>query len=251
MRVATKIAALFLLKIDVLMVDAFQACNICLDSNGSIFKDLPRNEKDMLITTHSFRIVKKGDLVFREGDKPSGALFLAQGKVKIFKEGISGREQIIRLAKPTDIIGYRALIADEKHQTSAMAIEDSAICLFRKNEIVKIVEKHPEILGKMLKSLANELRLSHSRTVSLTQKHIRGRLAESIVFLYDTYGFEEDGRTIKAYLSREDLASLSNMTASNAIRTLTQFSEEGVIATEGRKVKVMNQGLLEKISEIG
>jgi CRP/FNR family transcriptional regulator, polysaccharide utilization system transcription regulator len=87
--------------------------------------------------------------------------------------------------------------------------------------------------------------------VNLTQKHIRGRLAESLVFLINTYGFEDDDRTIRVYLSRDDLASLSNMTASNAIRTLTQFSEEGIISTEGRKLKILNRIKLEHISEIG
>jgi CRP-like cAMP-binding protein len=67
----------------------------------------------------------------------------------------------------------------------------------------------------------------------------------------NTYGFDEDGKTIRAYLSRDDLASLSNMTASNAIRTLTQFSEEGILTTDGRKVTILNKAKLEHISEIG
>ncbi|MFH0761828.1 MAG: helix-turn-helix domain-containing protein, partial [Bacteroidota bacterium] len=71
------------------------------------------------------------------------------------------------------------------------------------------------------------------------------------LFLINTYGFEDDGKTIKAYLSRDDLASLSNMTASNAIRTLTQFSEENIISTDGRRVQVINHARLEHISEIG
>ena len=73
---------------------------------------------------------------------------------------------------------------------------------------------------KMMRLMALDLTFSNERTVSLTQKHIRGRLAESLIVLRDTYGFEIDGKTIRAYVSREDLACLSNMTTSNAIRTL-------------------------------
>jgi CRP-like cAMP-binding protein len=87
--------------------------------------------------------------------------------------------------------------------------------------------------------------------ISLTQKHIRGRLAESILLLKEKYGFEHDNKTLKVYLSREDLSNLSNMTVSNCIRTLTAFSGEKVIATDGRKIKILDLELLEKISRQG
>ena len=103
----------------------------------------------------------------------------------------------------------------------------------------------------MMRNMAMELGISNSRTVTLTQKHIRGRLAESLIFLVDTYGFEEDGLTIKVYLSREDIANLSNMTTSNAIRTLSIFANENVISLEGRKIKVIDLQQLKRISELG
>jgi len=233
------------------MVETLQACQTCLDAPGSLFKDLPQEEKDSLARSHTSRFVHKGELVYREGDKPNGVICLAKGKVKIFKEGIAGREQIIRLAKPVGFIGYRAFFAEENYKASAMALEDSVVCMFTREEVLGTVKRRPELMMKILKSLANDLGVSHSRTVNLTQKHIRGRLAESLVFLLNTYGFEEDNKTIKVYLSRDDLASLSNMTASNAIRTLTQFSEEAIISTEGRKLKILNRVKLEHISEIG
>ena len=86
---------------------------------------------------------------------------------------------------------------------------------------------------------------------NLTQKHIRGRLAESLLFLKESYGLEEDGSTLSIYLAREDLANLSNMTTSNAIRTLSAFAGEKLIAIDGRKIKFMNLAELEKISRIG
>ncbi len=99
--------------------------------------------------------------------------------------------------------------------------------------------------------MATELGFSNSRCVTLTQKHVRGRLAESLLVLMETYGLEEDGITIGAYLSREDIASLSNMTNSNAIRTLRQFEQENVIAIEGRKIRIVNLQKLERISDLG
>ena len=87
--------------------------------------------------------------------------------------------------------------------------------------------------------------------MNLTQKHIRGRLAESLLFLKDSYGLEEDGATISIYLSREDLANLSNMTSSNAIRTLSSFASERIIAMDGRKIKLIDEDQLRKISRMG
>ena len=102
-----------------------------------------------------------------------------------------------------------------------------------------------------IRQLSKDLGIADSRTVNLTQKHIRGRLAESLLFLKDTYGLEEDGCTISIYLSREDLANLSNMTTSNAIRTLSNFAAEKLIIIDGRKIKIVDEEKLKKISKIG
>ena len=72
-----------------------------------------------------------------------------------------------------------------------------------------------------------------------------------MIFLKDTYGFEDDNSTIKIYLSREDIANLSNMTTSNAIRTLSTFASEGVIGIDGRKIRIQDLQKLERISELG
>ena len=99
-----------------------------------------------------------------------------------------------------------------------------------------------------IRQLSVDSGIADERTVTLTQKHIRGRLAESLLFLKDSYGLEEDGATISIYLSREDLANLSNMTPSNAVRTLSAFSSERVIALDGRKIKLIDEERLRKIS---
>ena len=194
---------------------------------------------------------KKGDIIFKEGDKPSSLICLSEGKVKVFKEGVGGREQIVRMAKPVSFIGYRALFAEENHTATAVAIEDSLVCIIDKEIVYKLLRLNPDLSLSIIKSFATELGFSNNRTVTLTQKHIRGRLAESLIFLKDTYGFEEDGQTIKIYLSREDVANLSNMTTSNAIRTLSTFAQEGVISIDGRKIKILEPARLERISDLG
>jgi CRP/FNR family transcriptional regulator, polysaccharide utilization system transcription regulator len=116
---------------------------------------------------------------------------------------------------------------------------------------ISILRHNNAFCFRFLEELASDLADSDARTVNLTQKHIRGRLAESIIFLKQNYGLEEDGATISIYLSREDLANLSNMTTSNAIRTLSNFASEHVITMDGRKLKIIDEERLRKISKMG
>jgi CRP/FNR family transcriptional regulator, polysaccharide utilization system transcription regulator len=217
----------------------------------SLFKNLKAREKEQLFRGFSCSHYRKGEIIYRDGDAPKGLVCLIKGKVKIFKEGVGGRDQIVRMAKPIGFIGYRALLADDNHIASAEALEDCIIATIEKTSFIKILQSNALLTYHILKSVATELGMSNSRTVTLTQKHIRGRLAESLVFLRDTYGLEDDSQTIKVYLSREDLANLSNMTTSNAIRTLSAFSNEGILELDGRRIKIIDQYKLERISDLG
>lgn len=226
-------------------------CNHCINNANSIFYGLAQKEKEKLSEKHICRHFLKGEIIYREGEKPDGLICLSAGKVKIYKEGIGGREQIVRMARPIGFIGYRALFAEENYMATALAIEDSTICIINKEALFEVLKTNSELSFSIIKSFATELGFSNSRTVTLTQKHIRGRLAESLIFLKDTYGLEPDNKTIKVYLSREDLANLSNMTTSNAIRTLSNFATEKVIELDGRKIKILEPEELERISQHG
>lgn len=217
----------------------------------SIFNLLSGEEKEELEKQVSFVQVKKNEVLFKEGEKPDGLLMLVNGKVKIFKEGVGGREQIIRMVKPLGIIGFRALFAEENHIASAVALEESVICSVTSEFIMKRAIKNNLFAEQVIRKLSRELGFSNTRTVTLTQKHIRGRLAESLILLKRKYGYENDGCTLKVYLSREDIANLSNMTTSNAIRTLSTFANEKVIAIDGRKIKILDYNRLDRISKLG
>jgi len=225
-------------------------CN-CLDNTKSVFSTLSESEIQFLKKHHYVLYFKNGEKVFREGDKPTALITLSAGKVKIFKEGVGGREQIVRLAKPVGFIGYRALFAGENYLATAVTLEPSTICYIDESALLEVVYNNKEFAKAIIQSLARELGFANSRCVTLTQKHVRGRIAEAILFLKDTYGFEADQQTIKVYLSREDLAGLSNMTTSNAIRTLGQLAKDGVLEIKRRKIRIVDMKMLESISEHG
>jgi len=224
---------------------------LCLEGSSSVFKGINQKDKETLANHHSVVIIKRGQFLCREGDKPRGLICLASGKVKVFKDGVGGRGQIIKMLRHQGFIGYKTLFSDIPWSVSAKAIEDSAACIFEKNALVKILKKNSELSLRFMKVIADELWVSNNRTVSLTQKHIRGRLAESLLILRDTYGYEADGITLRILMSREDIANLSNMTTSNAIRTLSTLATEKIIEIKGRRISILDDTQLEHISELG
>ena len=202
---------------------------------------------DQSISVHTFR---KNEIIHNEGDMPTHVMVLVSGKIKLFKEG-AGRTQIIRMQRPYDIFAYRAIVADERYNTSVCAFETSVVYMLRKDIFLRLLQENNRFCFRCMTIMSKELGTSDSRTVSLTQKHIRGRLAESLLTLKKTYGVDNDGATISMYLSREDLANLSNMTTSNAIRTLTSFVNENLVSVDGRKIKVLDLDGLVRISKMG
>ena len=153
--------------------------------------------------------------------------------------------------KSSGKLSVTSCFSGEDYITAAAAFEPSVICQIPMSVITTLVTQNNGLAMFFIKQLSKDLGIADERTVNLTQKHIRGRLAESLLFLKESYGLEEDGSTLSIYLSREDLANLSNMTTSNAIRTLSQFATERLITIDGRKIKIIEEEKLKKISKIG
>lgn len=229
----------------------YQNSNIenCLEGTSSLFKGLNQKEKELIVQHHTVATIKKGGYLFREGEKGRGLVYIASGKAKVCRTGVAGREHIIKMLKNQDMTGFQNLFTETTWSASAVATEESVICTLEKQNLLKILRSNPEVLIKIGKLLSEELSYSYDKMVSLTQKHVRGRLVESLLMLARIYGFEADGKTIKVCLSRSDLAHLSNMTTSNAIRTLSNLVSEGNIKIKGRKITLLNTANLEKISD--
>lgn len=224
---------------------------ICIEGASSIFRGLNQAEKEILDRHHMVSDFTKGETIINLGSKPKGLVCLAAGKAKIFRIGAGNREQIIKMMKPLNFIGYRSLFSDNPYPFSAVAIEESATVIFEKHALTGILKQNPDLAFRFIKVISDDLLYSNNRMISLTQKHVRGRIAESLLLLRDTYGVEADGRTLRIMLSREDLAHLSNMTTSNAIRTLSGLAAEKILEIEGRKILILDDKKLEAISESG
>lgn len=221
------------------------------ESIPDLWQPLTEEQRILLAQNFTIQKYKKNETIYCEGETPTHLMCLLTGKVKIYKDGVGGRSQIIRVIKRHEYFAYRAYLAEEDYVTAAAAFEPCTICLIPMPTIISLIQENAELAMFFIRQLSIDLGISDERTVSLTQKHIRGRLAESLLFLKDTYGVEEDQCTLSIYLSREDLANLSNMTTSNAIRTLSNFAAEKLIIIDGRKIKLIEEDKLKKISKIG
>jgi len=217
-------------------------------SLSEVWRILSEEERVKLRNNAKILTYKKNEIIYCEGDEPRDMMCLLKGKVKIYIDGVGGRSQIIRMIKPVQYFAYRAAFAQEPYLTNASAFENSIVCIIPMMIVEELIYGNPDLSMFFIRQLSRDLGIADERTVNLTQKHIRGRIAESLLFLRDSYGVEEDGATINVYLSREDLASLSNMTTSNAIRTLSMFAAERIIAMNGRKIKIIDEELLRRVS---
>lgn len=233
------------------MVKRELSLNEISENIADLWTPLNEEQRTMLAKEFTIQRFKKNEIIYCEGDRPTHIMCLLNGKVKIYKDGVGGRTQIIRMIKPVEYFAYRAYFANEEYVTAAAAFEPSVICMFPMDIITRLIAENNQLAQFFIRQLSIDLGIADERTVSLTQKHIRGRLAEALLFLKESYGVEEDESTLSIYLSREDLANLSNMTTSNAIRTLSNFSSEKLIAIDGRKIKLIDEDRLKKISKIG
>lgn len=225
--------------------------NIIRQDLSPLWEILSQEEKRTV--TDNFRVFhfKKNEMIYAEGDAPEYLWILLRGKVKKTKTGIGDRVQILRLYRPVQYFGYRAFFAEEYYQSSATAQEMSMLGALPLSIVENLLNNNARLAMFFIHDLSRNLGGSDSKIVSLTQKHIRGRLADALLLLASNFGMEDDEATIKIFMSREDLANLSNMTTSNAIRTLSCFVKEKLIVVDGRRIKIIDEGRLRKISKFG
>lgn len=190
---------------------------------------------------------KKGQTIFYEGNQAFGLYCVYSGRIKLYKTGVDGRLQIVRIAGPGDLLGYRAMFSDEPYTATAEAVEDATICCIDKNAFFPVLAKHPDLAMNIIKKLARELRQAEDLATSIAQKSVRERMAELLLILKETYGKKsQNGVLIDLKLSREELAEMIGVTQETAIRLLSEFKKDGMIEIKKRDITILQpQSLLD------
>jgi CRP/FNR family transcriptional regulator len=194
---------------------------------------------------------KKGQNIFYEGTRPTGIYCMNDGKVKVFKNNIQGKEYILYIAKPGDFLGYRALMGEEMYAATATVLEDAKICYIPKEVFFEILQKNPAFMKKVVKAVCHEMGIMEDRMAELAHKSVRERLAANLLMIKETYGIEGEGSNlIDLALSREDLAAIVGTATETVIRLLSEFKNDGLISFEGKKIRVLDSRKLAKQADL-
>ncbi len=225
-------------------------CRNCQIRLKSVFCELTDLEMKQINASVECLTLKKGQAIFHEGSRPQGIYCINTGKVKVYKTGEAGKEQIVRLEKEGSVIGYRALLSGELYSCSATAIDTTSICFIPRNVFFNILEKNATLSFQLIKLLSEDLRDAESRINVLAQKPVRERLAEALLILKETYGLQEDNATINVVLSREEMANIVGTATETMIRLLSNFKNRKLIELTGKKIKILNLTDLIKTANI-
>ena len=219
-------------------------CQTCAQRFKSIFC---KAREEYVTTINEQKICntyKKGQVLFHEGSYPFGVYCINDGKIKLSHQGDNGKEQIVRLLNSGDVLGYRALLSGDRYGASAVALEDTKVCFIPKEIFVTALKNDTGLAFEMMKLLSDELHKTEVKLTHLAQKPIRERLAETLLFIKETYGFEADGTTLNVRLSLEEIANLVGTDTEYTIRLLSDFKKDGMVELDGKKIKILKHQLL-------
>ena len=224
-------------------------CNQLAEKFGERFQHLQREDMNLLFWDEDVHFFKRGSVIYSEGDSAKGCYFLFSGVLKVFKTGIEGKEQIIKFAKPGNLIGFRSVLSKERACTSAKVIEDTIVCFIPGNVLTKLIRENSDFAMELMEITCRELDEANDYITDIAQKTVRERLAEILVHLESTFGLTEDN-TLKIALTREELANMVGTATQSVIRLLSEFKSDKLIELNGRKIKILNSKALKKVGGI-
>lgn len=219
-------------------------------SRESILHGLPEKESMLLKEVMVHRKLKKGVLIFREGNWPKGVYFIEKGKVKIYQTNSEGKEQILFIYSKGESFGYRPLLSGEPNPVSAKTLEDSVLEFIPGNAFIKALNRSSVLPNKLLRALSREYTVWANQVSSFAQRGVRERVALCLLILSEQY--KKETRTdvpVEIPISRDDLANYVGSTKETVVRMLRHFKNEKIILTKGRKIIILKPKELEKVTD--
>ena len=216
-------------------------CSHCEARLSSVLKDVEEPSLDEIASVKACHFYKRGQVIFEDGETPQGLFCIHQGKVKLYKTGDEGRDQIVRFVKAGDVIGYRSLLSGEPYDLSAAALEDSVICRIPSDTFFGMLRGDGNFTMEIMRLLSGQLRRAEDQIVQLAQKPVRERLAETLLILKEVYGTEDGENTpLNVKLSRDELAAVVGTATETLVRMIADLKRENLIATEKKKIRILD-----------
>ena len=221
-------------------------CDQCIVRQFNSLKSLTKDELIRISGCKTSRLIKKGDIIFEEGETLNGVYCIKDGVCKLSKLSANGKDQIVKLVVKGELLGQRSLISDEAANLSATALNDMEVCFIPKHEIVGDLKKNTDFSYDVLQQMAQDLKDADDIIVNMAQKSVRQRLAETLIYIHDNFGVLPNG-FLSVIFSREDYASMVGTATESAIRVLSEFKKQGLISTEGKSIKIDDLSALKRI----
>lgn len=221
-------------------------CEQCIIKQFNSLKSLTKDELIRISACKTSKTIKKGTILFDEGDTINGVYCVKDGICKLSKLSENGKDQIVKMVVKGQLIGQRSLVSDQSSNLQATALNDMEVCFIPKSEIIADLQKNPKFSYDMLQDMARDLKEADNIIVNMAQKSVRQRLAETLIYIHESFGTNPDG-TLSVLLSREDFANIVGTATESAIRVLSQFKKDGMISTQGKHIKIENLNDLKRI----
>ncbi|MEP0985148.1 Crp/Fnr family transcriptional regulator [Ekhidna sp.] len=212
--------------------------------SNRILSSLSKSEQELFIAHGDTLIFKRNKLVFYEGGIPTGDFLIENGRAKIYKTGLDGKDQIFYIYKTGDLLGYHALLCNEHYEDSCEALEDCKILFISKSNFKSLIKKIPHLSQLLIQNMSHEFGVLVNTITILAQKPLRERLALYLLILNKKY--VEQGGDIM--LPREDLANIIGTARESLGRLLKEFKEEKLIEVDNKIIRVNNHDKLLKIA---
>jgi CRP-like cAMP-binding protein len=224
-------------------------CEQCIVRELSSLKALNKDELLKLAECKTSSMIKKGNPIFEEGDLVNGIYCVTSGVCKLSKLSPNGKDQIIRLVKAGELLGQRSMISDEPANLSAVALEDMEVCFIPRSEVINMFDNNNQFSMNMMKTICGDLKDASEHMISISQKTVKERLAETLVYLEESFGKNDDG-SLRIQLSREELAGMIGTATESCIRLLSDFNKIGLIGLIGKKIMIKDLAKLKRIADI-
>jgi len=229
------------------------ACENCPIRDTSCIADLPAKKLDEFRGMSSMVIYKPRQVIFHE-DTPAGGLYvLCHGAVKLYQSDRFGRDHILGVAAPGEVLGELPLDPQEPYSASAEALTASQLCYLPRERLGPFIQMHPMTGIRLIAALSKALGVARRKARDLALKRAETRLAELLVELVENAGeTTDDGRTrIKLEYSRREIAEMIGVSTETAIRLLGQLQRRKVIATHRRQLIIADVERLARLANHG
>jgi CRP/FNR family transcriptional regulator len=212
-----------------------------------LFMGLPLDQLRELARIVVTRSIKKGQIIFSEGEEVTGFYVLTSGRVKIFKLSSNGKEQILHIIPAGEPFGEAAVFAGKLFPAYAEAIENGQAIFFPRAAFIELVGTDPSLSLNMMAILSKRLRKFAATIEALSLKEVPRRLAEHLLYL-SSRGGEREGFGLD--ISKNQLAALLGTIPETLSRILTRMAGKGLIETTGRRhIRILDRAGLRKLAD--